>query len=179
MRVLMALALMLLPANLGFAAEVPKMELFGGYCFVRSAAGDEEAVNMNGWNLALNARINEHLLLVIEGAGTYGSQGETSADVSTHTIMAGPQLLASSCEECGTIRAFARVLLGVARSRVDVRQTSSSDGGFAFAVGGGVDLRVIGNIMIRPVQLDYERVYTFEEPADNVRYSAGIVLPLM
>ncbi len=72
-----------------------------------------------------------------------------------------------------------RALVGAALERSEVGTVKLSDNGFAFAAGGGVDLRLKCNILLRAVQLDYLRTYTFDTAENNLRFSVGIVVGLL
>jgi hypothetical protein len=86
---------------------------------------------------------------------------------------------------------FAHILLGVAHESTSQESISvwihntllgTSDTAFALALGGGVDIRMVGPISIRPFQVDYLRTSFPPAPGPNnssqgqPRLSAGLVL---
>ncbi len=108
----------------------------------------------------------------------------SSANVQTYLL--GPEV-----RRPGRFSPFAHVLLGVAHESTSMESISvgiedtllgTSDTAFALALGGGVDIRVVGPVSIRPVQVDYLRTSFSQAQGPNnnsqgqPRLSAGLVL---
>lgn len=115
--------------------------------------------------------------------GPVGLTGEVTAskflddplNTSLATVMAGITIQKRS----GRAQPFIRGLAGLERAKVDLpiavlRVDGLNDTGFAFAVGGGLDIKVKGRFAIRLFQLDYMRTKHLGEPVDHVRAGAGI-----
>lgn len=72
---------------------------------------------------------------------------------------------------------FVRGLGGVARVNADgeiLSTTNRTDYGAAFAVGGGLDIKLSENIALRVVQADYLQTRAFDTVQHNFRLGAGI-----
>jgi hypothetical protein len=75
---------------------------------------------------------------------------------------------------------FVHGLFGVAHFNTDfsspVITGSGNDNAFAFALGGGVDVKVHKNFAIRIAQLDYLGARARGGSLNSFRYSAGVVI---
>ncbi len=166
------------------AQDVPAVEVFGGYSYLRvnppSDMEDADAVSMNGWDASVAINGNRWLGFVADFGGYYDSSsvdfGEESydQDVRIHSIMFGPRFAIRQ----GKVTPFAHALFGYARLTSDVEgEEVLHENDFAMAFGGGVDINVNDRIAVRPVQVDYLAVkYGLTgDFLNNFRYSAGIV----
>jgi opacity protein-like surface antigen len=153
-------------------------EVFGGYQYTRFDGG----TNANGWNGALEVKPSEHLGIVADFSGAYHNEsvtvpliGTVKADTKLHTFMFGPQVSG----EFGGIRPFARALFGGAHMSANASVAGFGGGGgdtaFAWALGGGLDLKVAPAVRVRVAQFDYLMTRFGSDTQNNVRYSAGIV----
>jgi hypothetical protein len=128
-----------------------------------------------------------------------------SRETHTDYFMAGPAVKWNRGGDT-RVEPFIRVMAGAARTRFEASQQFQSSSGtitrsfevgatdFAAALGGGVDLRLGGNIKLRLFQVDYAPVFLRDrsieilggtgaiQPAtlekqrqDNVRFSFGLV----
>lgn len=172
------LALVFVMALMSTAAMAQGAEVFGGYQYTRFEGG----LNMNGWNGALEFKPSEHLGFVADFSGAYKSEsvdvplvGTVEASTKVHTFMFGPQVSG----EMGSIRPFARALFGGARVSADASVGGigggGGDTGFAWALGGGLDLKVAPAVRLRVAQFDYLMTRFGSDTQNNVRYSAGVV----
>jgi hypothetical protein len=168
------------------------IELFGGYTFVRApvtfsqtpqgtcvitgctTAFTTRNLNLNGWNVGGAFKILGPLALAADYSDTSGSfQG---ADTHLKTYLIGPQFRFP-----GPISPFAHFLIGGAHE-----STTSSIGplitasptlnAFATTLGGGLDLKVLPHISVRPIQIDYLLTHFNSNTQNQFRYSGGIVL---
>jgi len=71
-------------------------------------------------------------------------------------------------------------LFGAARGSLEVSTPGFSEEGsgyaFAYALGGGLDIKVNDNFAIRLAQLDYLGARVGGEGLNSLRYSVGIVI---
>jgi opacity protein-like surface antigen len=171
-------AMLFVLALMSTAAMAQGAEVFGGYQFTRFEGG----LNMNGWNGALEFKPSEHLGIVADFSGAYKSEsvdvpllGTVEASTKVYTFMVGPQVSG----EMGSLRPFARALFGGARLNADasVGGIGGGDGdtAFAWALGGGLDLKVAPRVRVRVGQFDYLMTRFGGSTQNNVRYSAGLV----
>jgi opacity protein-like surface antigen len=173
-----------------WAQEFPKVELFGGYSYVRML-GD----NWSGWNVAATKNFNERVGITAD-IGSFGnslSQDLTSytfrADGHEYTFMIGPQFTARGPQK---INPFLHVLFGAAHDYSNNSYLSGntllsfqslSSNRFAMGIGGGVDHKLIGRMLLRG-QIDYMGIRfgmsgtTQSAWSKFWRLTAGVVLPL-
>ena len=112
--------------------------------------------------------------------GPAGLTGEVSANFSNngsganlYTAMGGLTLQARNEK----FQPFVRGLAGASRVKSGNpfgNFLDNSDTGFAFAVGGGVDIKVADNLAIRVIQADYMQTRHFGARVDNLRLGAGL-----
>lgn len=145
------------------AQIAPKVEVFGGYSYMRYNPTGVD-VNLNGWNASINIKPTRILGIVGDFAGDYGSPGGINASV--HTFMVGPQLSLPA-----PVSPFVHVLFGGAHLNV----SGATDNSFAMGYGGGIDIHAGHNLAFRVIEIDdiYTRFGGFNQ--NNPRASAGIV----
>jgi opacity protein-like surface antigen len=193
MRILTLLSAFVLVALLGpISSHAQGIELFGGYSFVRASVTYTQTpqgtcvitgcptttttrnVNFNGWNVGGAFKVLGPLALAADFSDTSGSfQG---AHTHLKTYLAGPQLRFP-----GPISPFAHFLLGGAHESTTsstglVTTASPTSNAFATTLGGGLDLKVLPFISVRPIQIDYLLTHFNSKTQNQFRYSAGIVL---
>lgn len=147
----------LLPA----AAQEEKVEVFGGYSYVRFRPAD---INLNGWEASAQYKFKDWLGGVADFGGYYGSPG--GIGTSVHTFLFGPQVSLPS-----RVSPFAHVLLGGAHFSA----AGVGDSAFSMAVGGGLDTRVKPGISWRIIQGDYLLTRFGSQSQNNGRISTGLV----
>ncbi len=193
---LLAVLILACCASLTFAQQqdYPKVEVFGGYSYLRAdirpSGGDfGGGENLNGFHAQFSGNIKRNFSIAGDISGHYknftpdASVPEiriTDARASLYNFLAGPQVKARR----GRVTPFAEALFGVARARVSATiddlnagRTSLSDSEtkFAYALGGGLDINVSERIAIRAIHADYLRTRFGDERQNNLRLSFGIV----
>jgi opacity protein-like surface antigen len=179
--------------------EVPKFEISGGYSFINSG-GD----TAHGFNTSFAGNVTRRIGIVGEfnrytesetvnvpnlpafTGGITGllplpalpALGPVNIKGSLSTFLFGPRLTLIR----GKVEPFVHGLLGVARFSSDISTPvitgSGDDNAFAFALGGGVDVKVHKHFAIRLAQLDYLGARANGGKFNSFRYSAGVVLRL-
>ena len=166
-----------------------KIELFGGYSFLRPPVQLEEFLpgacppscgpiftnprtNMNGWEFSGAYRLFPALSAVADFSGHYGST--TGNNVRVQTYLFGPQIALPA-----RVSPFAHVLLGGAHESFS-NQTccfvGTNDSSFAMAVGAGIDAKIAPFLSWRILQGDY-LVTKFHGGTQNQgRLSTGLVI---
>src|SRR6266481_1970065 len=114
--------------------------LSGGYSYFR--LGGSGGLNANGLSGSVAYNPNHWLGVVADVGGYHASPSGVS--VNTYTYMFGPRL---SLRNPSSITPFVQALLGGSRITVD---SGGSSNQFAYSVGGGVDLRVLPHLALRP-----------------------------
>jgi len=168
-------------------SEVPKVELFGGYSYLRVNPGfDSPGFNFNGGSGSVAYNFMPWLGVVGDFGGYHWSQDGESSNVFTYLF--GPKVSLRR----GGFTPFAQVLFGGARisdsnsceSSVDrVHREQGTGGGscsgssnaFAMALGGGVDWNATPHIGVRLIQAEYLMTRFASNTQNNARISAGVV----
>jgi len=135
-----------------------KVELFGGYSYMRADSGP--GANLNGWELSGQYKVSNWLGGVADFDGHYGDGG------SLHTFLFGPQVSWPA-----RVSPFAHVLLGGAH----VSSGGFGETAFAMAIGGGIDTRLVHGIYWRVIEGDYLPTHFGNAWENNARVSTGIV----
>jgi opacity protein-like surface antigen len=164
------LAVVLLLSSMAFGQRA---EAFGGYQYFRLNTGVSgvDSINLNGWNASLSGFFNDYLGATADFSGAYGSPFSVSTKV--HTFMFGPTV---RLHNPSPLVPFAHVLFGGARLSANAGGLSGSSTNFAWAAGGGVDLKFAPAVSFRLGQIDYLQVRDSGDSVNNFRYSAGLVL---
>lgn len=148
---------LLLPV-IAAAQEHPKVEIGAGYSYLR---GDLDA-NFNGWNFSIAGNPSNWFGVVGELGGVYFDE------VKLHTFLVGPKFSYRGHER---LNPYVQTLVGGAH-------LSNGDGlgGFAWTLGGGLDVKVNSNFAIRVFEATY-LLTRFDDDftLHNGRLSAGIV----
>jgi opacity protein-like surface antigen len=209
---LLVVALLLaLPVIASAQDEVPKVEIFGGYSYLRadnatgisqaSTVGTTTSVvtamadrNLNGFSASVTNNLNSWLGIEAEFSGHFTDTvlNGTTLDRDIYFVTAGPRL---SIRRFERFTPFLHIMAGMARQDVQVQNASSTvstvgsinqqDSGFAFVVGGGVDLNLTSRLGLRLAQTDYiltrfsnRNGTSTELNQANFRASTGVVLKL-
>jgi opacity protein-like surface antigen len=162
----------------------PKIEVFGGYSYVRG----EQGVNLHGWNASVTGNITHYFGVVGDVSGHYANG--SFLDGNTYTFLGGPQFSFRTTR----LTPFAHALFGVSRVGTGVGllgiNFGASQSDFAMAFGGGLDINLSDRFAIRAVQADYFPVRSggnfldhFRLPfisgsdfVNNFRVAAGLVI---
>lgn len=158
-----------------------KIEIFGGYSFLRSGATPEVpllipgcpscppppssiGINTNGWEVTGVFKPSRWLGIAADLSGHY----DTSIR-HNFTYLFGPQISLP----VGRISPFAHVLLGATNQS---RFGSDNGNAFASAIGGGIDVKVSHFVSFRLVQVDYYMIRFIGQTQNGIRVSTGIVV---
>ena len=184
-----ALASLLLAAPL----RAQKIELFGGYSFVRAPVTFEQTagtcvitgcvpvpttptLNLNGWEASGAVKLLGPLGLAADFGGTNGSFQGAGAHLNTYLF--GPQLRFP-----GPISIFGHALIGDAHESIHNGFSGSglftsgpTQNAFAAALGGGLDMHLLPLISVRLVQVDYLFTHFNSQTQNQPRISAGLVV---
>ena len=169
------------------AQEVaPKAEIFGGYSYLRADTGAIviESVSAHGFNTSLAGNITKHIGIVGEFSRFTVSQGfaasvvgRVNVDTNVVTYLFGPRITPHR----GKVEPFVHALFGGARENNKLSGgmvNELTENAFAFALGGGLDIKVNDNFAIRVAQVDYLGDRIGGETANSFRYSVGVVIRL-
>ncbi len=175
-----------------FAQEAPPFEVFAGYSYFRPDGGG----NLHGWNVTATVRVGRWLEIDSDLSGHYGRQSfsaeisdddfpdisvRANSDASVHSFLFGPRF---SYRGNKKVTPFVRNLFGVSRLRTDATIRSGpltvdstfADIGFAFAIGGGLDVNLSESVGLRLFQVDYVGTTFGGTSQSNVRVSFGFTL---
>ena len=178
-----SLVVLCLPLAASAQETVPKVEIFGGYSYLRADSGDTgiDDIGLHGFSASLAGNITKHIGIVGEFSRFTKSQsfsdpiiGQLTADLRATTYLFGPRVTFLR----GKAEPFVHALFGGAHARAEIAGAPASDSGFAFALGGGLDVKVNDNFAIRVAQVDYLGDKTADELANNFRFSVGVVIRL-
>jgi hypothetical protein len=137
-----------------------------GYSYFR--LGGSNGLNQNGLSGSVAYNPNRWLGIVGDIGGYHASP--SGVDVNTYTYLFGPRL---SLRNRSSITPFVQGLLG--GSRITIGNGGGSSNQFAYSVGGGVDLRLLPHLALRP-QLDYIGLDTPGSHTNCMRLSVGFVV---
>jgi hypothetical protein len=144
-------------------AITDKVELFGGYSYLRQDSATP--ANVNGWELSGQYKFANWIGAVADFSGDYGSTAGISS--SFHTFLFGPQVSWPS-----RVSPFAHVLIGGAHFSIP----GAAQTAFASAIGGGIDTRIAHGLSWRIIQGDYLITRFGSTTQNNARISTGIVV---
>ena len=195
-----ALVLLTLAAMAGVAAAQDKLELFVGYSYLRPSMNYEQQLqceviigcpapppilvtthpNLNGYEFSATYKLMPWLGVTGDFSGQYGTvTGNSSAHVQT--FLFGPEVSLHR-----KVSPFVHVLVGGVHQSIGAGITPitgfsasvipTSGNSFAAALGGGIDLRLVRFISVRPVQVDYLLTRAYSSTQNQPRVSAGLVL---
>lgn len=182
MRKLSILALILMFTGFA-AAQVPTSgNVFVGYSYQNADASGLDLsglsrLNMQGWEASLEGKVFPHIGIVADFSGHYGSEGFTeltpngavAVNVTAHEedVLFGPRVSFS----IGKLRPFAEIEGGIGHTNTNA---FGSDTSWAWAIGGGVDYRIVRPVALR-LEGDYVSTGFFSQTQENFRISTGIV----
>jgi hypothetical protein len=170
--------------------SVRKYTVFGGFTTVRNrfdhgplgSIGPGPAFYVSGWAASIERKVAPRIGIVADFSQQYGTRTGgpfVGAQQENQTFaLFGPQV---SLRATHRVIPFAHVLLGPSYGTTFLEYLSegpSTDKVFDFttAVGGGVDIKIMGPVWIRAVQVDYLNAKTDfgGDHAPQLRISAGI-----
>jgi hypothetical protein len=167
------------------AQETPRVEVFGGYSYLRL----EEATpvngvpapkrDLNGFLVAGTVNVTGFLGVTGEYSGHFRN-GQTigvinNVDTNFQSYLFGPQIRLFRGRR---ISPFARVLFGAVRGSIDPSGGSNGidDTVFGLVAGGGVDVKLTDTFSFRPFTADYLLTRFNSTNQNNLRVSTGVVV---
>jgi opacity protein-like surface antigen len=185
---LVSLLALCLPLAASAQEVAPKVEIFGGYSYLRDDTIG--GVNAHGFNTSLAGNITKHVGIVGEFSRFTNSESvpvpipnfpNVTVNSNVLTYLFGPRIILHR----GKADPFVHALFGGVRENEEVPGRPVfpiTDNAFAFALGGGLDVKVNDNFAIRVAQIDYLGDKLGDElgshTGNNFRYSAGVVIRL-
>ena len=172
---------------ISLAQDAPRVEVFGGYSYMRlEDDGSGLDRDLNGFNVSGNITVlGKGIGLKADISGHFGqiiiAPGVPNIDQRQFLFLFGPQY---SLRKSGRIQPFAHALFGFANLRLNSDATGDlTDTGFAFAAGGGVDVKALSSrLSLRLVQADYvltkfsDSASSGNNTTNNLRISTGMVV---
>lgn len=160
---LLVVAVLLLSVNAHAQGITDKIEVFGGYSYLRYSTNP--GFNTNGWELSGQYKVFSWLGGFGDVDGHYGTFEGVRA--TGHNFLVGPQVSFPA-----RVSPFAHVFIGDAH--VSAGQSNSSS--LASGLGFGIDTSLVPQISWRIVQLDIIHSHLFDQAERNTRLSTGIVI---
>jgi opacity protein-like surface antigen len=162
--------LILASCLLAVAQETTKAEVFAGYQWTSVDFGSGVSrQNFNGFNGAVTGYFNKNVGITADFSGNYKTIEGVSAKVYTYTF--GPTFRVPMDKATP----FFHALFGGAHASANFEGSGGSSSGFAYAIGGGLDVNASKNVAIRIGQFDFLGTRIESTNQKNFRYSGGIV----
>lgn len=179
MKLMLSLALLLCISSLALAQEKqPKVELFGGFSYVKVDADERDNRNFYGWNGAVSINSDKLIGITIDVSQHY--QDFVLGTSNILGIHGGPRFVVRG-EHATT---FIHVLLGGSRihDRVNTltQRFSTHDTSFSMLAGGGVDVNLTEHLGVRLIQAEYDMTtfkgsFSGKRLQHNLRVGIGFV----
>jgi hypothetical protein len=161
---------------LGFALCIPglveaqsreqhSVEIFGGPSVLRNGATAPSFSLYGGWQAEASVNFSKYFGLTADFGGQY--RRVSGNRVSQYEYLFGPRIAARANR--GTV--FAHALVG----GNTLKAVGTSTNGFAWGLGGGLDLNAGRHIAIRVIQADYIRTRLSTSWFNDARLGVGIV----
>jgi Outer membrane protein beta-barrel domain len=174
-----SLSFVLLLAGMMAAQDEPtKLELYGGYYYVRfninanvSGQPPFQTFNGNGGGGEVIYNANKWICVLGDVSGVWATNATKEGAAIPYLF--GPKVSLRR----GAVTPFAQVLLGGVVTSSGIAQIGWQSH-FAMTAGGGIDVRVSKHFSIRPVQAEYFLTKIpdgLQNRQNNFRFSAGIV----
>jgi len=196
-KISLLLASILLTSALGAAQDVPKLEWFLGYNYVRvNSTTQISSYSSNGGSSQLTYNFSKYISGVFDIGGYHnGVVNGYNIDNTMLSYMWGPRVNIRKGRVIPYFNTlFGGVWFGASTAKLVTPCTSTSCGGptstteraagslnaFAMAIGGGLDIKINKHASFRPIGLDYfmtrlkNPVLQDDHNQHNLRYSAGI-----
>jgi opacity protein-like surface antigen len=175
------LGLLLVVGFSASAQDSSKVDIFGGYTYLRySPGGSAPSVNFNGGTGSLAYNLTDHIAGVGEFSFDHAGSIPRAPGVTVNTVsyLFGPKVYATS----GKIAPFGQVLFGGVHASCSSCGGNPSANAFGMALGGGLDWGVSPHLAVRLGQLDYVMTrfstasgYGGASNQNSFRYSVGVV----
>ena len=168
------------------AQQTPAWDVEGGYLY-RSFYSPTTANRfaMNGWDASFDHNIRKWIGVAGDFNGTYRNQGVNGGDTNIYTFMVGPRIYPFGHRH--KLIPYGQVLFGGGYDRLTFPASggfpkiTTDSAAFAWAGGGGVQVRLKPNWALRLFEFDYEQTRFSNYPNQttvtqgNYRISVGIV----
>lgn len=161
-KMLLVFGLCMVAALSAQAQDDNKVEVFGGYSYMRFHSSPN--VNLNGWEASAQYKFRDWIGGVADFDGHYGSI--RGIGTSTYTYLFGPQISYPA-----RVSPFGHILLGGAHNSTGGFGNSS----FSMAIGGGIDATLTDKFRWRVIQGDYLLTQFGGGSQNNARISTGII----
>jgi opacity protein-like surface antigen len=186
-KLFLIVALILALPVIAQAQEGSRVEVFSGYSYMRleDQNVDGQDRDLNGYNISGAITVlGKSIALKGDVSGHFGdflTNVTPRIDLGQTLFLFGPQI---RLRNGSPIQPFAHALFGVARVKLsnDAVPGDITDTGFAFALGGGVDVKGFGSkLAVRLVQADFVRTKLDllnvgdSQSSNNLRISTGLV----
>jgi len=166
------------------SAQDERVEVFGGYSYVRADAstfGFSNGYNFNGGSGSVALKVLPWVGVVADFGGYYwgGSGATAGSNATVVSYMFGPKV----SYHIGPVKPFVQALFGGAHLSGTVCDDgcgSGSNNAFATALGGGLDWNVTHHLGVRLIQAEYFMTrfniaeVSTNDQQNNVRISAGV-----
>jgi hypothetical protein len=174
--ILIAVGLLFLLPLVARAQDEPKVEISGGFSYLRPV--ELSSLNFYGWNISTAGNLNRWFGLAGDFGGNYASPGPSVFGISGRSVRAHTFLFVPRFSYRGTGRMtmFTHALFGAVHGSAGGFGLSVSDSAFAMAIGGGFDIRISDLVAVRALQADYLMTRFGDARQNNVRLSTGIVI---
>lgn len=152
----------------GWAQKAPRLQLFGGYSYLRfdsTTLGFADYSNLQGGELSGAFNVSRNFGFVADFSDHFGNH------IRLYQYSFGPQFMFQH----GRLTAFGHVLFGKANDHISLNGVIINSGR-AIVPGVGFDYYISPRYSIRVVQADYLDTHTFNTGQGNLRISTGIVL---
>lgn len=162
------------------AQDVPKLDVFVGYSYLRDnpSTSGVNGFNLHGGSASVAYNANNWLSGVADFGGYHANNILGSGiDGTISTYLFGPRF---SYRRHERVTPFAQTLFGVAHASGSGFGTTSTSNAFAASFGGGVDVKLFHRLSFRPAQVEYlltrfPETTTNRETQNNLRVSTGFV----
>jgi opacity protein-like surface antigen len=187
--------LIIFSATASALAQESRVEVFGGYSYLRADLDLGANRDLRGWNASINYNLNKILGVKADFSGHYTdgaivfsriTPAAAKVDISNFTFMLGPQFSYRKNEK---VVPFAHILLGglrrsISGQPVDVGalnfpiliDPSFTSTRFGAAFGGGLDIKLTNGLAVRLVQADYLLSRFGDFTQNNLRIGTGLVV---
>jgi opacity protein-like surface antigen len=178
-RLIVLVAALIAFTALTFAQDeptAPKAELFIGYNLQHTDLSNESlgTANLSGANVQGTAFLHKNLGITADISNSYGSDVlQSGENVRRYTYLFGPTY---ALHTQSNFTPYVHALFGVDHERVSVSNLGDfTDNSFAYTLGGGIDVKLVQHVALRPAQLDFLHTDHGSVGQNNFRYSAGVV----
>lgn len=172
-----------------YGQQYPRWELFTGFSYAHVNLGPEAQIfqptDQNYYGMHVNGSFNPRsyfrILLCdfsVQTGGTHINVAPEHADVRTSQVLFGPEFVWRS----GKAAPFGHTLIGVTNARLvsriggyDIVPDVVNHTSLAFALGGGIDIRLSRMFALRAVQGDYIPTRISGTWVNHFRVSSGVV----